>query len=159
MPKCKFEVVSDDFRKHPEYDVILPKRSSKRSAGYDIRTPETFSLKPGEKHTFWTDIKVRIDYDEDTIFGATLKVYPRSSTGIKLDCILANTVGIIDADYYGNQKNDGNIGICIKNIGDEVITYNVGDRVVQGILTPFLVTEDDDADGDRVGGIGSTGKN
>lgn len=90
-------------------DVILPQQKTKDSAGYDFVAPEDIVLLPGEQKTIWTDIKA---YMLPTEF---LDINVRSSSGIKLGIVLANTRGIIDADYYNNESNDGNIGICIKN--------------------------------------------
>lgn len=59
--------------------------------------------------------------------------------------------------YYGNADNDGNIAFAFTNHGKEPIQVNAGDKIGQGIFLPFLLTDDDEASGDRTGGIGSTG--
>ena len=80
----------------------------------------------------------------------------RSSMGGKF--MLANTIGIIDSDYYSNENNDGNIGIFLKNISNEVQTIERGSRIAQGIFTKYLITETDNATNTRKGGWGSTGR-
>ena len=69
---------------------------------------------------------------------------------------MCNQVGIIDADYYGNFSNGGHIFVCLENEGDEVIKIKKGDRFVQGIFIPYLITDDDNTTDLREGGIGST---
>ena len=149
-----FNLVKDEFRKHPGVEIILPKRSTSMSAGYDFCTPESFTLCPGEQKLVWTDIKF---FTLDGTF--CLKIYPRSSVGTKMNCILANTVGIIDADYCGNPDNDGNIGICLRNIGDQTVSFNEGDRIAQGIIERYYVISSDAPVTElRSAGFGSTGK-
>lgn len=143
----KFEEVKQPV--HPS-KTMLPERATAKSGGHDFRIKETIEIHPGEVKTTWTDVKVKING------RYTLDVYPRSSIGIKKRVILANTVGIIDADYYNNPDNDGNIGIALTNQGDKTIMLEAGERVAQGIFRRYYVTEDDAADGERVGGFGST---
>lgn len=151
----RFEKVSREIflRDVPlgNYDeLILPKRSTKYSAGYDFYSPISFTLKPGERKVIPTGIKVCMNDNE------FLAIYIRSSLGFKWDTRMCNQVGIIDADYYGNSENEGHIFVCLKNEGNGAVTINKGDRFVQGIFTPYLITDDDTATGIREGGIGST---
>ena len=81
----------------------------------------------------------------------------RSSMGGKF--MLANTIGVIDADYYSNDGNDGNIGIFLKNISDETLVVNEGERVAQGMFFNYLVADNGNTDTIRDGGFGSTGVN
>ena len=145
-----FEVVSKEFRK-TEGEIILPIRGSKDSAGYDFYSTETFTLKPDEKKLIWSDVKTYMQV------GEVLELYVRSSIGIKKSLMLKNIVGIIDRDYYSNEDNDGNIGICLYNYGDKEVTIEKGERIVQGIFKPFLVADNGNTDKERTGGIGSTG--
>ena len=69
---------------------------------------------------------------------------------------LANTVGVIDSDYYNNPTTDGNIGVLLVNNSDETKILSRGEAFMQGIFMQYFVTSDDDAQGVRVGGIGST---
>ena len=87
-----------------------------------------------------------------------LMIHPRSSIGFKKKLMLVNTTGIIDSDYYENPDNDGNIGFAFYNMSDVDVLIKAGERVLQGIFTKYLITEDDNADEVRTGGTGSTGK-
>ena len=136
------------------YDAIeLPRRATKGSAGYDFCTPDGFTIAPGETVKVPTGIRVKM---ED---GWVLKIYPRSGLGFKYRVQLNNTVGIIDSDYY-YAENDGHIFIKITNDSNEgkTLTLNAGDAFAQGIFVEYGITIDDDADGVRTGGFGSTGK-
>ena len=153
----KFEKVSREIfeRDVPNcnYDeLVLPKRGTKYSAGYDFYSPISFSLMPGERKVIPTGIKVSMEENE------FLAIYVRSSLGFKYNVQMCNQVGIIDADYYGNSENEGHIFVCLKNEGDKEVNINKGDGFVQGIFTPYLITDDDSATGNREGGIGSTNK-
>ena len=153
----KFEKVSREIfeRDVPNgnYDeLVLPKRGTKCSAGYDFYSPISFTLMPGERKVIPTGIKVCMKEKE------FLAIYVRSSLGFKFDIRMCNQVGIIDADYYDNSETNGHIFVCLKNEGTKEVTINKGDRFVQGIFTPYLITDDDCATGIRKGGIGSTGK-
>ena len=145
-----FEVVSDEHRKFPEQEIILPTRGSKNSAGYDLYSNEEVIIKPLEKHIFWTDVKT---YMKD---GAVLKVYVRSSIGIKKGLILANSTGIIDQDYFSNPNNDGNIGVCLRNLTNKEQIIEKGERIAQGIFQTYLVADTGNTNQERKGGIGST---
>lgn len=148
-----FEIVNKEKRVYGDIDIILPKRGTKGSAGYDICSPLSFELKPNEEIMIFTDVKAYMQFDE------VLKLYVRSSMGMK-GLFLKNTVGIIDSTYYSNKSNDGNIGMKLVNKGDDIIKINSGERIAQGIFVKFL-TVDGDSDDDleeRIGGYGSTGK-
>ena len=80
----------------------------------------------------------------------------RSSMGGKF--MLANTSGWIDSDYYENENNDGNIGVFLLNISDEVQHIEIGSKIAQGMFTNFLVADNGNTDTVRSGGFGSTGK-
>ena len=82
----------------------------------------------------------------------------RSSNPGKKGLILANSVGIVDADYYGNPDNDGHIMFAFYNIKDEDVEIKKGDCIGQAIFMPFLVVDGDNAEGTRIGGFGSTNK-
>jgi len=145
-----FEIVSDEHRKHPDYDVKLPLRGTKDSAGYDFYSNDTVTIQPGEKFLFWSDIKAYM------IRREVLELYVRSSIGIKKGLMLCNTVGIIDQDYHNNIKNDGNIGICLRNISNEPATIEQGERIAQGIFKQFLESDNCNSEEERKGGIGHT---
>ena len=135
------------------YDSIkLPKRATRGSAGYDFYTPISFNLKPGQ--TIKIPTGIRCEMEE----GWVLKIYPRSGLGFKYRLQLNNTVGIIDQDYFYSD-NEGHIMAKITNDTneDKIIELHVGDGFMQGVFVEFGITYDDDADGIRNGGFGSTG--
>lgn len=134
------------------YDSIqLPTRGTSQSAGYDIAsTLPLIELKPGESVKIPTGLRCRIDD------GWVMLIMPRSSVGFKYNVTLANTVGVIDADYY-NAENQGHIWIKLKNLGDKVFSLNEGDRFAQAVFVPFGITTDDNINKERTGGMGSTG--
>ena len=134
------------------YDLLkMPRRATAGSAGYDFHAPLDFELKPGETIKIPTGMRARIEE------GWALLIYPRSGLGFKFRLQLNNTVGVIDSDYYG-AKNEGHIFIKITNDSNEGKTLKLaaGEAFAQGIFTPFGITIDDDADGVRIGGFGST---
>lgn len=133
-------------------DIILPKRSTLNSSGYDFYSVISFTLNPGERRVIPTGIKVSMNSNE------FLSIYIRSSLGFKWNIRMCNQVGIIDADYYNNSENEGHIFVCLMNEGDKVLEIKKGDRIVQGIFMPFLITDDDKTTDIRMGGIGSTNK-
>lgn len=133
--------------------IKLPKRATTGSAGYDFYAPEEFSLAPGETTKIPTGIRAKIDE------GWVLKIYPRSGLGFKFRLQLDNTVGIIDSDYY-NSGNEGHIMIKITNnsLEGKTVTVEKGTAFAQGIFLEYGITVDDDTDGIRDGGFGSTTK-
>lgn len=146
-----FEVVRDDARKFADLAIQLPTRGSKIAAGYDFYAPEAFTIPAGKTYVVWTDVKA---YMQE---GEVLKLYVRSSIGIKRGLVLANGTGIIDADYYGNSSNDGNIGIALFNCRDQEVSIEAGERIAQGLFQAFLVADNGNTDSSREGGMGSTG--
>lgn len=132
--------------------ITLPKRGTKGSAGYDFVTPTDIVIKAGESVLVKTGIKAKIKE------GWVLNAYPRSSVGTKLNISLKNTVGIIDSDYYNNEKNEGHIMFYLKNNGTSDVIIPAGNGYVQGMFVPFGITEDDDVAEERKGGFGSTTK-
>ena len=90
--------------------------------------------------------------------GTYLELAIRSSSPLKYWLILANSVGIIDEDYYNNPDNEGEIFFQIINLSPIPIKIQKGEIIGQGIITPYLLTEDDAAAGIRTGGLGSTTK-
>lgn len=131
----------------------LPRRATAGSAGYDFYTPRDLTIAPGETVKIPTGIRA---YIED---GWVLKIYPRSGLGFKYRLQLNNTVGIIDSDYY-HADNEGHIFVKLTNATSEgkTLTLAAGDAFAQGVFVEYGITFDDDADGVRRGGFGSTGK-
>ena len=87
-----------------------------------------------------------------------LELNIRSSCPLKYWLVLANSVGVIDADYYNNPDNEGEIFFQIINLSPFPIQLKKGDIIGQGIFKEYLTTEDDAAGGERTGGFGSTSK-
>lgn len=132
-------------------NISLPQRSTVNSAGYDFVSPIDFTLRPGEEIKIPTGIRCKIDADW------VLTIHPRSSLGFKHQLCLANTTGIIDSDYF-NSDNEGHIMAKIVNRGNKSFSINDGDRIIQGVFIPYGITIDDNATGERNGGLGSTGR-
>ncbi len=134
--------------------INLPIRKTKYSAGYDIEAAEDIvipSFKKGMNPTLVkTGLKVYMQDDEVVL------LYNRSSNPKKKGLIMANSVGVIDKDYYGNQDNDGHIMFAFYNIKDEDVEIKKGEAIGQAIFQKYLLTDDDSAEGLRIGGFGST---
>ena len=137
-------------------EINLPIRKTKYSAGYDVEAAEDTvipSFKKGMAPTLIkTGIKAYMQDDE------MLVLYNRSSNPKKKGLILANSVGIIDKDYYENEDNDGHIMFAFYNVKEEDVTIKKGECIGQAIFQKYLLTDDDNAEGIREGGFGSTSK-
>lgn len=141
------------FEKVSGYEYVnFPKRKTKQSAGYDIESAVNVVINPGETKLIPTGIKVYMDENE------WLGIYIRSSIAVKYGIILANSVAVIDSDYYNNPDNEGHLMLPIRNVSGMPYTVKKGDRIAQGIFHQYYKIDDDSADDDRIGGIGSTGK-
>ena len=137
------------------YDqILLPKRATKGSAGYDFFSPQHFSLEPGKTITIPTGVRVEMEE------GWVLKCYPRSGLGFKFRLQLNNTVGIIDSDYFYSD-NEGHIFVKLTNDSNEgkIVNINTGVAFMQGIFVEYGITYDDEVEEVRNGGFGSTTKN
>ena len=181
---AKFELVSR-FANRTDIAYALPKRATAHAAGYDLYAAESIIIPPFNKvmqnlmteadrnpmapinysigqmaaltksakakpTLVSTGMKVKLADDE------YLEILPRSSTPLKYWLVLANSAGIIDADYYNNPDNEGEIFLQFINLSPYPIQINVGDFLGQGIIHKFYTTEDDCAGGERQGGFGST---
>lgn len=147
----KFEQIKKEMQKLADVETKLPVRGTSNAMAYDFFAKKTVTAKPGETVKVWTDVKAIMPE------GIALILAPRSSMGGKW--MLTNTVGFIDGDYANNENNDGNIGFFLKNISEEDLTIEAGDRCGQGTFVPYYITEDDTPLNDtRKGGFGSTGK-
>ena len=150
-----FEKISEDLFKNEigtNYnEVILPKRSTKNSAGYDFFLINDVTIKPNEIIKIPTGIKSYMQEDE------VLLIVIRSSLGFKKNVVLANQMGVIDSDYYNNESNEGHIYIPIKNVSNETLTLKKREAFAQGIFTKFLISDnEDEVLAKRIGGFGST---
>jgi dUTP pyrophosphatase len=166
-----FEMIDESLREN--LNPVIPARSTKHAAGYDFHYAgkKPVTIAPGELVKLRTGIKAYMQDDE------VLQIYPRSNMG-KQRLMLANTVGVIDSDYYNSslEQGGGEIMVFLVNTRDIVIadekgyhygkdrtkdhyiTINPGDRICQGVFQKYLIADGDNADGIRDGGFGSTGK-
>lgn len=159
-----FERVSTYLNK----DIHLPKRATRHAAGYDFEASEDTVL-PSIWHTLFkhdhfaptkgitpilvpTGIKAYMQEDE------YLQLTNRSSNPLKHFLVLPNGVGVVDADYYNNEDNEGEIFFQLLNFGLRDKVIKKGDRIGQGIFMTFLKADGDEGGlKDRIGGFGSSG--
>ena len=146
-----FEVVKG----YEDKNINIPVRSTAHSAGNDIEAAEDIVIPkftPGSKPTLIpTGLKAYCETDECVLLL-------NRSSGPKKGFILANSVGLVDSDYYGNENNDGHLFFAYFNCSREDIEVKKGDKIGQAVFTKFLVTDNDNATGSRNGGFGSTDK-
>ncbi len=141
---------------YEDKEINLPVRKTKNSAGYDVEAAEDCvipAFKLGQKPTLVkTGLKAYCPSDE------FLMLCNRSSNPGKKGLILANSVGIIDSDYYGNPENDGHFMFAFYNFKEEDVEIKKGDCVGQAIFMKYFTVDDDNATGERTGGFGSTSR-
>ena len=132
--------------------IVLPRRATAGSAGYDFVTPIDVILAPGESIRIPTGIRARMEP------GWVLLIFPRSGLGFKYRLQLDNTVGVIDSDYF-NAANEGHIMVKVTNDSHEgkSLALQAGERFCQGIFLPFGLAEETEVEAQRTGGFGSTG--
>lgn len=144
----RFEVVS----RCKDMNVELPKRKTKKSAGYDFFAVEDFTLYPNKLCIVPTGVKAYMEDNE------VLYLHIRSSVAFKRGVRMLNSIGVIDADFVDNLDNEGEISLGLLSHNDDIVHIKKGERIAQGVFHKFLITDDDNAEGKRVGGIGSTDK-
>ena len=140
----KFKRVS----KYP--NAVIPYRATEHSAGYDFVAAEGVYVRPHSISLIPTGIKCQLEPEY------YLQLALRSSTPKKKGLMLANGIGIIDADYYNNSDNEGHIMFQVYNFTDDTVEIEAGERIGQGTILRYYITEDDNATGARCGGFGST---
>jgi len=135
--------------------------ASEQAAGVDLRAciDKPIIIKPHQIVKVPTGIAIAAELGEDKSFVDNpfcYLLFGRSGLGVKHGITLANSVGVIDADYRGE------IVAGLINHSDEPFTINPLDRVAQLVMMPInlmafnFVTElNDTARGS--GGFGSTG--
>jgi len=137
-------------------DIHMPVRKTKYSAGYDVEAAEDCivpAFKMGQAPTLIkTGLKAYMPE------GEYMMLCNRSSNPKKKGLVMANSVGIIDADYYENPDNDGHFMFGFFNIKAEDIEIKKGECIGQAIFQRFEVVDNDNAEGERTGGFGSTSK-
>lgn len=183
---AKFEVVSKYWGNDEQN--LIPKRKTKYSAGYDFVVAEDTVVPSLGYHweniyydfvtaqelidnvslAFMADVTKRLKAKPTLVPtgikckmepDTSLELYVRSSAPLKNWLVLANGVGIVDADYYNNPDNEGEIFFQVINLSPVNIILHKGDTIGQGIIRKYEVTEDDIAEGERISGFGSTGAN
>lgn len=141
----------------PYEEIKLPRRATNDSAGYDFFLPHNIHLDPGESFLIHTMIRVKINT------GWVLMTFPKSGLSYKYNTQLANTVGIVDGDYYNSKTddytNEGQMTVKLINRGNKVLELSAGSKFVQGVFLPYGITMSDDntPKKTRNGGFGSTG--
>ena len=141
---------------YEDKNINLPIRKTKYSAGYDVEAAEDIVIPSFKKGMAPTLIKTGIKaYMQDDEY---LLLANRSSNPKKKGLILANSIGVVDKDYYGNEDNDGHIMFAFFNIKEEDILIKKGEAIGQAIFQKYFVTDNDVAEGERSGGFGSTSK-
>ena len=148
----------------------MPLRGSEDSAGYDIFAIEDMTIPPSFNIYFPNDPTEmpQANYDAPVMVRTGLKAYmpknevlllfSRSSDG-KRGLVIPNSVGVIDADYVDNPKNEGEIMFMFWNLSNKNIEIEKGDKLGQGIFVKWEKVHVGDAHGEtRNGGIGSTGR-
>lgn len=132
--------------------LVLPARQTAGSAGYDLCAIEDAEIASDSIELVGTGLRIMLPD------GEFLAIYARSSLAVKRRLMLANSVGVIDADYFGNPGNDGHIMIPLWNFGSHPVMVMRGERIAQGIILRAGITDDDGpALLSRQGGFGSTG--
>lgn len=133
------------------HTAAMPERKTAHSAGYDLAAAEPVVIEPRKVALIPTGLKAYMEGDE------VLLLTIRSSLAAKRGLMLANGVGVIDADYADNPDNEGHILVAVVNLTDQPVSVAAGERVAQGIFVRYLTTAGDAAGGRRTGGFGSTG--
>ncbi len=136
-------------------DIHLPVRKTKNSAGYDVEAAEDIIIPPfqlgGKPTLIPTGLKAYCGKDE-------YYMLVNRSSGPKKGLVMSNGIGIVDADYYGNETNDGHFYFQYYNILDHDLEIKKGDCIGQVIFQKFLIVDEDQAEGVRTGGFGMTDK-
>lgn len=153
---CIRELITDEKLREEHIDLELPKRATERSAGYDFVSPFSFTLKAGETILLPTGIHAEIEKDK------YLQLVPRSSLGFKHRLQFDNVNPVIDSDYF-SALNEGHILVKLSNCSlntNNTLIVNKGDKLFQGIISSYFLSEDDDMDYkvERTFGFGSTDK-
>lgn len=136
--------IKDDKKLYEEY--LLPKRSTKNSAGYDFFAIEDFVISPGEVKKIPTGYRAKFEEDE------VLFLVVRSSMGFKHNVRMTNQVGVIDSDFYSNLKNNGHMFVSLQNHGDKEYVVKKGEAYCQGIFMKYLTVDNEEKiDKERTG--------
>ena len=140
---------------YEDKNINLPVRKTKFSAGYDIEAASDTLIPAKNQNPILISTGIKAYMQDDEV----LMLYNRSSNPKKKGLVLANSVGVVDKDYYENPDNDGHIMFAFYNVKDEDILIKKGEAIGQAIFQKYLLADDDQAIGDRLGGFGSTSNN
>jgi len=152
MKSCSHIGYLDNEIEEAYKNIKLPQRATTGSAGYDFFTPVDINIGTGETIQIPTGIRVKIDD------GWWLGCFPKSGLGFKYRLQLDNTCGVIDSDFYFSE-NEGDIQVKMTMDAKTAkrLHLKAGDKFMQGIFIPYGITYDDNANGVRNGGLGSSG--
>lgn len=153
-----FEVV----QAYADQQINLPVRATSGAAGYDFEAAENVIVPSLFKNLYMgravQPVLVPTGVKAYMPAGEYLALVSRSSNSRKRFLSMPNAIGIIDQDYYNSPENEGHISFQFVNFGLEDVWIKKGERIGQGIFTPFQLADDDHATTQRVGGFGSSGK-
>lgn len=135
------------FVKRGGDNIKMPVRATKGSAGYDISSSEQVTIQPGEIKLVHTGLAVQMEQDD------VMLVIDRSSNPRKRGIVLSNSLGVIDHDFFPNEF----MGM-FTNITDKPVTIEAGQRIMQAVFVKYGLVDNDNANGERTGGFGSTGE-
>ena len=132
------------------HGLDLPAYATSGSAGMDVLSAESVTIRPGQRHAVATGLSVAIPQ------GYEIQVRPRSGLAFKHGISVPNTPGTIDSDYRGELK------VILINHGSDDFPIARGDRIAQLVLAPVTQAaweevEELDETARGEGGFGSTG--
>lgn len=104
--------------------ALIPHKGSSNSAGYDLRSPEDYTVLPKYRLLIWT--KLAIEFPS----GCYGRIAPRS--GLSLDKCIDIGAGVIDPDYQGE------IGVLLINNSSVPFYVKRSDRIAQLILEKYI---------------------
>ncbi len=133
-------------------NAVIPAYATALAAAVDIRAAVTEAtvIPAGGRAAIPTGLAISIPEHTVAI------LCPRSGLSLKYGITLANSIGVIDADYRGE------ILVSLRNTSDTDFTVEPGDRVAQMMFLPVYaasftqVAELDETERGE-GGFGSTG--
>ena len=110
-------------------DAVAPARARSGDAGYDLRATERVSIPPEGRRLVGTGIAIALPE------GIAGLVTPRSGLAIEHGLTLLNAPGLIDPSYRGEIK------VILHNTSERRYTVEIGDRIAQLLLVPYLAPE------------------
>ena len=156
MKNRGFEICS----KYTKDNINLPIRKTKHSVGYDLEAAKKVTipsiyklwLQGKEVQPILVKTGIKAYFNEDEV----LIIANKSSNPIKRGLVLANSIGIVESDYYNSEANEGELMVPFYNFFPFDIIIKKGDAIAQAYFQKFLIADEDNATGIRKGGFGST---